>query len=734
MTGIFRSSVLLLAIFGLSIIISTPTNAGQKVNGYLEVLPASQYPNGNPNFEVSDIGGAIFGIRNIFDDGSGNTTTIGNINFSKSLIGTGSTVSNNGIGIMDGGIFGASTSQHGSIAFGTDTAALSNTNAYNGSLAGGDMTGTGNLVQQIIARTGSLDIGYLTNTTVPSSATMEADNGSINVGEINTDGNINGFGNGSAIFGYVANNGLMQIDTSSEGNILAGYSAGHMEIYSAFSGGIGNLVGGYAAAGGFLSATGNGDLVWGYSDGSGASALTAGGQASIALGHNVGATGNESTAIGASFVNSTNNSFAVGYGAKDFSVTSTGATSKNYTINSGGSLTFGDGTFLTTAPSGSSQWLNSGSDIYFNTGNVGIGTAIPQSKLTIGSTGQLKIDGSGNITSTGGNFTAKMAYADGEVLTDANRNLRMATSQGDFYDSAGSAGSNGQLLVSQGGSLAGVKWTTKTIPAPGGAIHDIQLNNGSGGFAGNANFTYDGSSQFYVAGNIGINNTNPQFGVDYIASNGSGGHSYLLSGVDTSGSSTEMHFGTDSGDLFWGLNSTSGGSDVGWAGPGDLAYSLRTGGNIDFGVGGGGANQDFIIGADDSVKTQFNILDNGSGTATFNGLTVGGTNVCEQDGTNCQAKVTSVTAGTGLTGGTITNTGTIALDLTHANTWTGQQIFNTANVGIGSATPGAKLDVAGEIRSSDWASASTGTLLCKKASGGIGFCATLVGVVCSSCN
>lgn len=60
--------------------------------------------------------------------------------------------------------------------------------------------------------------------------------------------------------------------------------------------------------------------------------------------------------------------------------------------------------------------------------------------------------------------------------------------------------------------------------------------------------------------------------------------------------------------------------------------------------------------------------------------------------------VTSITAGSGLTGGTITTSGTVALDLTNANTWTGQQTFNTANVGIGSASPGKALDVQGTVR------------------------------------
>lgn len=69
--------------------------------------------------------------------------------------------------------------------------------------------------------------------------------------------------------------------------------------------------------------------------------------------------------------------------------------------------------------------------------------------------------------------------------------------------------------------------------------------------------------------------------------------------------------------------------------------------------------------------------------------------------------VTSVTLATPNStlslGGTnpVTSSGTINADLnlTNANTWTGQQIFNTANVGINSTTPGQKLDVQGTVRS-----------------------------------
>lgn len=68
----------------------------------------------------------------------------------------------------------------------------------------------------------------------------------------------------------------------------------------------------------------------------------------------------------------------------------------------------------------------------------------------------------------------------------------------------------------------------------------------------------------------------------------------------------------------------------------------------------------------------------------------------------------------------------------------GNNIFTT-NVGIGSTNPGQSLDVQGTIRvvgdfiDTDIATASPGTLVCVKSNGGLGQCATLVGVVCSSC-
>jgi len=110
-----------------------------------------------------------------------------------------------------------------------------------------------------------------------------------------------------------------------------------------------------------------------------------------AIGINAALSNLAATSINASLVPGVNNSITLGTSTKRW---------QNVYTNT---VTFPDGTTQSTAASASSQWKASGSNIYFNTGNIGIGTATPASKLHI--VGDQRLDGNlalmGNETLTG---------------------------------------------------------------------------------------------------------------------------------------------------------------------------------------------------------------------------------------------------------------------------------------------------------------------------------------------
>lgn len=208
--------------------------------------------------------------------------------------------------------------------------------------------------------------------------------------------------------------------------------------------------------------------------------------------------------------------------ATDFiHITTAGALSFPFKVFSDGGFGFGNSSSINSL---------TGDNFVMTNNNIGIGTINPGTTLdvkgtlrisgsaSIGSAGQTSIDASGNISASG--FTGKYNYSDGQIMTDVHNSFRMdGSTTGDFYDSNGSTGSNGQVLVSQGGGLAGVQWKTSTT--------------GSGTVNTGTNFTipwYNGpgtvvspSSNFYTNGtNVGIGTFNFNNAFDVVGGVGIG--------------------------------------------------------------------------------------------------------------------------------------------------------------------------------------------------------------------
>jgi len=276
-----------------------------------------------------------------------------------------------------------------------------------------------------------------------------------------------------------------------------------------------------------------------------------------------------------------------------------------------------------------------------NAGNVGIGTTTPGTKLEVYQNGQsLQVSADANnvfLDSSKG-----MAFRSGKWNGTFNTSL--------FIDPSG----NNLLAYSGGGVTVGSTYGAIIPPANG----------------------------MIIQGNVGIGTTSPEAKLDI-----NGYLKVLQTSTTTAGTAllTGSQFYNQANDNMWYL-----GSGVVWypwikTSVANNWSGLQTFTNVGTTTFSGGVSV-------------LNFAQTGTATSTFtNGLTI--TGGCFADSAGCfthagGGSVTSITAGTGLTGGTITTTGTVALDLAANNTWTGTGTTTFAGgFGIASSTPWAKLSV-----------------------------------------
>ncbi|MFA6330273.1 MAG: hypothetical protein WCX64_06390, partial [Candidatus Micrarchaeia archaeon] len=177
-----------------------------------------------------------------------------------------------------------------------------------------------------------------------------------------------------------------------------------------------------------------------------------------------------------------------------------------------------------TGGNGSSQWTTSGSNIYYGTGNVGIGTSSPSVPLMVrGSLGEEYAAKIYNSNATG-------TYAGGlRVYTDGT-----ASSNAVLYAVGGSG--PGFIVTGQNNVGIGTSVPTQRLDVYGNVAATEFYRQGVALVPGSVNgnyWTQSGTSAYYTQGNVGIGATAPGAKLDVYGNLRVGNNNADASGYDS---------------------------------------------------------------------------------------------------------------------------------------------------------------------------------------------------------
>ncbi len=192
-----------------------------------------------------------------------------------------------------------------------------------------------------------------------------------------------------------------------------------------------------------------------------------------------------------------------------------GVTDPNYTLDVNGTVNAGyfrgDGSQLTNLPAGGSQWITSGSAIYYNAGSVGIGASIPGEKLHLATTGAGSallgdLGCGGNWVGLG--FSTTRDCTTYSILGNGSLTLLNAPNGGNMHFRI--ANSDRMVLTASGNLGIGNPTpgfrldVTGTVNASAFRGDGSQLTNLPAGQWGTS-----GSAIYYNAGNVGVGASSP---------------------------------------------------------------------------------------------------------------------------------------------------------------------------------------------------------------------------------